>query len=73
MIYGVERGVFRIFLRFLYGAPLEPDSMALEELIALLAVADRWVGSGCHNDRGETILYFGVCVDGLYVYLPFKV
>ena len=41
MIYGVEEGVFRIFLHFLYGAALEPDSMALEELVELLAVADR--------------------------------
>ena len=44
IIYGVEEGVFGRFLRFLYGAAVEPDSMALEELVDLLAVADRWVG-----------------------------
>ena len=67
MIYGVDGGVFQTFLRFLYGAVLEPDSMALEELVDLLAVADRWVGSGCHGDDGATVVYVWM------VYLPLKV
>lgn len=38
---GVDEGVFRLFLRYLYGDPLDTSSMTTETLVDLMAVADR--------------------------------
>lgn len=41
MICDAEESVFRTFLKFLYGGPLDTSAMTVEELVELLAVADR--------------------------------
>ena len=40
-IYDTEESVFRRFLSFLYGGSLDAVAMSTEELVELLAVADR--------------------------------
>ena len=47
MIHDVEEGVFRMFLRYLYGGTLDTAGMGDEELVELLAVADRWGVCSC--------------------------
>ena len=41
VIPDVEEGVFRTYLQFLYGCTLDVAAMAMEELMDLLAVADK--------------------------------
>ena len=38
----IEESLFRTFLEYLYGKPLGFTDMTIEELIELLAVADRY-------------------------------
>ena len=48
VVSGVEVDVFRLFLQYLYGAPLDAAAMATDTLVDLMAVADRLnVGSAC--------------------------
>ena len=42
MVHDVDEAVFRTFLLFLYGEPLDTPTLPTEEVIELLAIADRY-------------------------------
>ena len=42
MIHDCEESVFRTFLYYLYGGTLKTDSMSTDDVIELMAVADRY-------------------------------
>lgn len=42
MIHGCEESVFLTFLHYLYGGTLDAVSMSMDDIIELLAVADRY-------------------------------
>lgn len=41
VVPGVDEGVFRLFLQYLYGGPLDTTTMTTEALVDLMALADR--------------------------------
>ena len=41
-IYGCDVAVFKTYLKYLYSGALDTESMSLEELIEVLAVADQY-------------------------------
>lgn len=51
MVHDCEESVFRTFLNYLYGGTLDTSSMSLDDIVELLAVADRY----------ETASLRGIC------------
>jgi len=45
----MEEATFRSFLTFVYSGILETDKMNLEEIIEMLAIADRYEVCTCHT------------------------
>lgn len=48
VIYDMEESTFRLFLKFVYSGHLDMDKMSMEEIIEMLAVADRYEVCSCH-------------------------
>ncbi len=42
MIHGCDESLFRTFLYYLYGGVLDTTTMSLDDIIELLAIADRY-------------------------------
>jgi len=42
VIHDMDESMFKLFLKFVYSGHLDTDKMSMEEIIELLAVADRY-------------------------------
>ena len=56
VVHDVEETVFRTFLFFLYGGPLDLPSTQTEDLIELMAVADRYEAAELRGRCEETLV-----------------
>jgi len=45
----MEEASFQLFLTFVYSGILETDKMSMEEIIEMLAIADRYEVCTCHT------------------------